>query len=123
MSMLTIFRSLPPPLSLLIFLLWQVYIASSIFLRLKLGSWQNLLKLGSEFATCPTVADAATISSIGGGQNPESRNPDRSKSRQSKSRTGQNPEGPKSRMGQNPEGSKSRIGRKCTVKLQLCIDI
>ncbi|KFD58556.1 hypothetical protein M514_00782 [Trichuris suis] len=39
----------------------------------------------------------------GGGQNPESRNP----------------EGSKSRMGQNPEGWKSRIGRKCTVKLQL----
>ncbi|KFD52825.1 hypothetical protein M513_06316 [Trichuris suis] len=41
--------------------------------------------------------------SNGGRQNPESRNPDRSKSRQSKSRTGQNPEGSKSRMGQNPE--------------------
>ncbi|KFD46173.1 hypothetical protein M513_12947 [Trichuris suis] len=50
------------------------------------------------------------------GQNPGSRNPERSKSRTgqnpegSKSRTGQNPEGWKSRMGQNPEGSKPRIG-------------
>ncbi|KFD49409.1 hypothetical protein M513_09676 [Trichuris suis] len=45
------------------------------------------------------------------GQNPDSRNPERVKSRM-----GQNPEGSKSRMGQNPEGSKSRIVRKCTVK-------
>ncbi|KFD63975.1 hypothetical protein M514_10521 [Trichuris suis] len=52
------------------------------------------------------------------GQNPDSRNPERSKSRM-----GHNLEGSKSRMGQNPEESKSRIGRKCTVKLQLCIDI
>ncbi|KFD50046.1 hypothetical protein M514_09006 [Trichuris suis] len=42
------------------------------------------------------------------GQNPDSRNPGRSKSRM-----GQNPEGSKSRMGQNPDRSKSRIGRKC----------
>ncbi|KFD66363.1 hypothetical protein M514_05763 [Trichuris suis] len=48
----------------------------------------------------------------GGGQNPESRNPERSKSRM-----GQNPEGSKSYMGQNPEGSKSRIGRKCTTQM------
>ncbi|KFD64679.1 hypothetical protein M514_07834 [Trichuris suis] len=41
------------------------------------------------------------------GQNPDSRNPEKSKSR-----TGQNPERSKSRMGQNPERSKSRIGRK-----------
>ncbi|KFD48018.1 hypothetical protein M513_11100 [Trichuris suis] len=44
----------------------------------------------------------------GGGQNPESRNPDRSKSRQSKSR-----------MGQNPDRSESRIGRKCTFHRQV----
>ncbi|KFD58547.1 hypothetical protein M513_00773 [Trichuris suis] len=61
----------------------------------------------------------------GGGQNPDSRNPERSKSRTGqnpkglKSRMGQNPEGSKSRMGQNPEGSKPRIGRKCTVKCGL----
>ncbi|KFD66381.1 hypothetical protein M514_21411 [Trichuris suis] len=66
----------------------------------------------------PTVAVKIPKVEIPIGQNPGSRNPERSKSR-----TGQNPEGSKSRMGQNPEGSKSRIGRKCTVKLQLCIDI
>ncbi|KFD67119.1 hypothetical protein M514_20739 [Trichuris suis] len=40
------------------------------------------------------------------GQNPDSRNPERYKSR-----TGQNPERSKSRMAQNPDRSKSRMGR------------